>query len=113
MRGEIILAGNSVSCLPAKCIGRGEGIERVLNWHTYLVAADPQRVSRVGEYVRTKWDRRQGAVPKSARIFEVSEKLHVLAADFAVERAVEILPVGCRNCRCEIREVKGLLFSRG
>ena len=44
--------------------------------------------------------------------FEVGKELQILVANFAVERAVEILTVHRGHSRCESGEVKSLLRPR-
>src|SRR6476620_9727185 len=74
--------------------------------------SDPEGVHRIRPYIRSKLKLRQGAIPESAYIFEVSKKLQVLSANFAVERAIEIFAVDRGECRGSVREVKALLFPR-
>src|SRR5206468_2949384 len=74
--------------------------------------SDPERVCRIRPYIRSKLKLRQGAIPESARIFEVGKKLQVLVVNFAVERAIEIFAVDRGECRGSAGEVKALLFPR-
>ncbi len=90
-----------------------EWIEGILNRHANACATYSEWMSRIREYIRSKWSRRQGAVPETAHVFEVSKKLQVLIANFAVERAVEVFTIHWGHCRCESVEVKELVASRG
>jgi hypothetical protein len=65
-----------------------EWIERILNRYANAGATYPKGVTRIREYVPRKCSRRRSAVPESAHVFEICEKLQILVANFAVERAV-------------------------
>ena len=89
-----------------KSSGRGvirdrEWIEWVLNGYGEAKprGSEPDGVRHIRPYIRCKLNRRLGAIPESARIFEVSKKLQVLVANFAVERAIEIVAVDSGECR--------------
>src|SRR2546423_4347717 len=69
-------------------------------------------MSCIREYIRRKWNRRPGAVPETAHVFEITKKLQVLLINFAVERPIEVFTVHRGNCRCESGEVKKLFAPR-
>src|SRR6266550_2786640 len=90
-----------------RVIRHSEWIEWVLNWYADAIAAsDLEGVSCIRPYIRYKWSLRLRAIPESAHIFEVSKKLQVLVANFAVERAIEIFAVDRAHCRRESGVVK-------
>jgi hypothetical protein len=62
-------------------------------------------MSCIRPYISKERSRRHGGVPESARIFEVSKKLQVLVANFAIERAIEIFTIDRGDCWSELREV--------
>jgi hypothetical protein len=65
----------------------------------------------IKKYLR-KWLRRQGAVPETAHVLEITKKLQVLAANFSVERAVEVFTIHRGHCWRESVNVERLLRSR-
>ena len=89
-----------------------ERIERILNRHANTCATYSKWVRCIREYVRRKSRWCQGTVPEPAHVLEITEKLEVLAADFAVKRAVEIFTVYWGHCRRESVIVKELFARR-
>src|SRR4029077_18588610 len=69
-------------------------------------------MSRIREYIRSKWSRSQGAVPEPVHVFEITKKLQVLIQNLAVERAVKVFTIHWDHCRCESVEVKESLVPR-
>src|SRR6266487_4766781 len=74
-------------------IRHSERIERVLNRHANALETYPKWVSCIREYVRRKRGRHQRAVPEGAHILKITEKLQVLAVNFAIERAIQVFTV--------------------
>src|SRR5206468_5572471 len=70
-----------------------EWIERILNRHADARRADSAGPVSIGKDIRRKWSRRQGAVPETAHVLEVAKELQIFAANFVVERAVEVFTV--------------------
>src|SRR5205823_6134610 len=88
-----------------------EWIERILNRHANAFATYSECMSCIREYVPI-WSRRQGPVPETAHVLEITKKLQVLLINFAVERPIEVFTVHRGHCRCESEEVKELLPPR-
>src|SRR5438132_8446497 len=89
-----------------------EWIERILNRHANARGTYPKGMICIREHVWRKSSRRQGAVEETAHVFEITKKLQVLAANFGVERAVEVFTVHRGHCRCESVEVKEPFVQR-
>ena len=106
---QILQARCKVWC-PGNCIPHGEWIKWVLKRYADAEAgSDLEGVKCIRPYIRCKRTLRQGAIPESAHIFEVSKELQILIAKFAIERAIEIFAIDRGECRGSVREVKGII----
>src|SRR5262245_5620264 len=81
-------------------------IERILNRNANARKTYPKWMSCIRKYVRRKRRRHKSAIPERAHVFEISKKLQILAADFSVERAVEVFTVNRGHCWRESGVVK-------
>src|SRR5437667_11896177 len=76
-----------------RIIRNGERIEWILNRYTNAFATYSEWMSCIREYVWRKRGRHQRAVPERAHVLKITEKLQVLAVNFAIYRAIQVFTI--------------------